>query len=340
MTRPSGTTAGDTDAIKGDRRLIRRHDQFAKLLLDLPGNADAFLRERLPAAVVACLMADPATDRSESFVDPALAEHRGDRVFSLATLDGEPLLIWTMVEHKSSPEGDTLVQILGCLSGAATRGARRRRNPDGTVWIVPAAVFAIVLYHGADRWSLPTTLGNAYGMHAEMRAAGPLDFGYSLVDLSALPDAELSRHPELQAGLLMLKYATRDDDPDVTLDRLLGAAALIDLTVIRIVVRYLFKSGDAHYRERLRAALGRVLPGQEDRIMPTIGEWYEAEGYAKGKHETLAKTLLLIIENRFGAASETVEEKVRSATVEDLDRWTRAIFKAPSLEAMFSDPMH
>jgi hypothetical protein len=116
------------------------------------------------------------------------------------------------------------------------------------------------------------------------------------------------------------------------------------LTVIRIVVRYLFKSGDAHYRERLRAALGRVLPGQEDRIMPTIGEWYEAEGYAKGRVEGekngQAKTLLLIIENRFGAASETIEEKVRSATVEDLDRWTRAIFKAPSLEAMFSDSLH
>jgi hypothetical protein len=340
MTQLSGTAAGDTGSPKRDRRLIRRHDQFAKLLLDMPGNADAFLRERLPAAVVTRLTAEPATDRSESFVDPALAELRGDRVFSLATLDGEPLLVWTAVEHKSSPEGDSLVQILGCLTGTATRGARRRRNPDGTVWVIPAAVFAIILYHGTDRWSLPTTLGDAYGMPDEMLAAGPLNFGYSLVDLSALPDAELSRHPELQAGLLMLKYATRDDDPDVTLDRLLGAAALIDLTVIRIVVRYLFKSGDAQYRLRLRAALGRVLPGQEERIMPTIGEWYEAEGYAKGKHETLTKTLLMFIEDRFGAVPYTVEEKVRSATVEDLDRWTRSILKAPSLEAIFADPMH
>lgn len=115
---------------------------------------------------------------------------------------------------------------------------------------------------------------------AEMRAAGPLDFGYSLVDLSALPDAELSRHPELQAGLLMLKYATRDDDPDVTLDRLLGAAALIDLTVIRIVVRYLFKSGDAHYRSvcgqhwagcyqgRRTGSCRRSVSGTRPRVMP------------------------------------------------------------------------
>ena len=133
MKPPNGTPTGETDTTKGDRRLIRRHDQFAKLLLDMPGNADAFLRERLPAAVVAKLTADPATDRSETFIDPALAEHRGDRVFSLATSSGEPLLIWTMVEHKSSPDADALVQILNYLTRTATRGARRRRNPDGTV---------------------------------------------------------------------------------------------------------------------------------------------------------------------------------------------------------------
>jgi hypothetical protein len=74
--------------------------------------------------------------------------------------------------------------------------------------------------------------------------------------------------------------------------------------------------------------------------MPTIGEWYEAEGYAKGERSGLTKTLLMIIQDRFGAVSEEAEEKVRSATVEELDRWTRAIFKAPSLEAMFADPLH
>jgi len=332
MTETTGMP-GDT---KGDRRLIRQHDQFAKLLLDLPGNADAFLRERLPAAVVANLTVEPATDRSETFVDPTLAELRGDRVFSLATSNGQPMLVWTMVEHKSSPDADALVQILGYLNGIAIRGARRRQNPDGTVWVVPVPVFAVILYHGADRWSLPTTLGAAYGMPPEMLAAGPLDFGYSLIDLAALPDAELSRHPELQAGLLMLKYATRDDDPDVTLDRLLGAAALISLTVVRIVVRYLFGSGDAMYRERLRVALGRVLPGQEEDLMPTIAESYIAEGKREGR----AETLLLIIEGWFGAVPEPIETRVRSATAEDLERWTRGIIKAHSLDAVFADPMH
>jgi hypothetical protein len=89
----------------GDRpRLIRRHDQFAKQLLDQKGLADVFLRERLPAALTARLTPEPASDRSESFVDATLAERRGDRVYSLALADGPQVLVWTMIEHKSAPD--------------------------------------------------------------------------------------------------------------------------------------------------------------------------------------------------------------------------------------------
>ncbi|EWY38095.1 hypothetical protein N825_15660 [Skermanella stibiiresistens SB22] len=348
--------AEPVDGGDGDRRLIRRHDQFAKRLLDHAGNADAFLRERLPPSLVARLSADPAMDRSESLIDPILAELRGDRVYSLATKDGFPVLVWAMVEHKSSPTTDFLLQTMGYLHGLAAGGAQRRVNADGTVWIVPAPVFAIVLYHGVDRWTLPPTLGAAYGLPEEMLRAGPLDFGYTLVDLANLPDAGLSGHAELQAGLLMLKYATRDDDPEVTLECLLGAAATIDLSIVRIVVRYLFGSGDAGHRNRLRSVLGRILPGQEDDIMPTIAESYIAEGevkgHAKGMAEGLAEGLaegelkgraalfIRILEQRFGEVPDAVDLKVRTATIADIDRWIGRILEASSPEAVINDPAH
>ena len=80
----------------------------------------------------------------------------------------------------------------------------------------------------------------------------------------------------------MLKYATRDDDPEITLERLLGAAAVVGVTIVRIVVRYLFGVGGVTHLVRLRTVLGRVIPGQEDEIMPTIGAAYVAEEDAKG----------------------------------------------------------
>jgi len=129
--------------------LSRPHDAFCKMLLDRPGNADALLRERLPSALVAGLSDRPALDRSAEFIDPDLARNATDRVYMLETLHGESLLIYVTVEHKSRPGREILIQTLRTLSGVAQRAAVERRNPDGTVWLVPAVVLRLVIYNGA-----------------------------------------------------------------------------------------------------------------------------------------------------------------------------------------------
>jgi len=337
--RGTGGMTDDTDA-GGGQRLVRNHDQFAKRLLDQPGNADAFLRERLPEGVAARLTAAPAVDRSESFVDPLLAEHRGDRVYALETDTGTPILVWALIEHKSGPEPDGLIQTLAGLTGIATRGAVRRENPDRTVWQVPAPVFAVVLYHGARRWTLPRSLAEAYGLPAELAAAGLLDFRYTLVDLGAVPDAELSRHPPLQAGLLVLKYAARDDDPMATLERLVAAAAGLGLTAVVLVVRYLFKASEFADRARLRAVLARILPGQEDEVVSTVAQELMAEGEAKGlvrgKAEGKADMLLRLLGRRFGPVAPEVAARVRAADDAQLDVWADRVLDAETLEAVFA----
>jgi len=342
----------DTDA-DGGRRLVRNHDQFAKQLLEQPGHADAFLRERLPQGVAARLTAAPAVDRSESFIDPLLGEHRGDRVFSLETDTGTPILVWTMIEHKSRPEPDGLIQTLTGLAGIAARGAVRRENPDRSVWRAPAPVFAVVLYHGARRWTLPMSLAEAYGLPAELVGAGLLDFRYTLVDLGTIPDAELSRHPPLQAGLLVLKYAVRDDDPMQTLERLVAAAAGAGLTEVVLVVRYLFKASEFADRTRLRQVLARILPGQEDEVMSTVAQELMAEGEAKGlvkgraegraegrvegRAEGKVDILLRLLGRRFGPVAPEIAARVRAADAGQLDIWADRVLDAETLDAVFAE---
>ncbi len=55
-------------------KLIHRHDQFFKRLLDKPGTAGALLRERLPADVAARLTDDPPELVPGSFVPKELVE--------------------------------------------------------------------------------------------------------------------------------------------------------------------------------------------------------------------------------------------------------------------------
>jgi hypothetical protein len=332
----------------GDRpRLIRRHDQFAKQLLDQSGLADIFLRERLPAALTARLTPEPASDRSESFVDPTLAERRGDRVHSLALADGPQVLVWAMIEHKSAPDPDSILQTLGYVAGLATRAATRIEMPNGSLCLIPAPVFAVILYHGERPWPLPTILGPAYRLPPDTASIGLLDFSYTLVDLGAIPDAELSHDPELQAGLLVLKYATRDDDPATTLERLLAAAAGAGLTVVAIAVRYLLGAGTFD-RAHLRATLARVLPGQEDNMLSQAALEIMAESRAEGMAQGLsqgisrgkADLLLRLMRRRFDNIPPTIEQRVLMAEGDDLDRWGEAVLDASTIEDVFSTPRH
>ncbi len=326
------------DATADGPRLIQRHDQFAKQLLDQPGCADAFLRERLPGMVVARLSAAPAVDRSETFIDPLLAEHRGDRVFALETADGEPFLVWTLIEHKSSPESDTLIQMLTTLCGIAARGARRHKEADGTVKIVPAAVYPILLYHGTRPWTLPLSLGEAYRLPADLVTERLPNFWYTLVDLGITPDAELSNFPSLQAGLLVLKYATRDDDPLTTLERLIAVAAEVGLTLVVLVVKYLFKTSSVD-RTRLRTVLKGILPGQEDDVMLTIEQeiiaevrpGFLAEGEARGKAEMFLRQL----RRRNKTLPSGIEDRVRAAGIDQLDEWSERLFDGEPLTEIF-----
>ena len=137
------------------------------------------------------------------------------------------------------------------------------------------------------------------------------NFWYTLVDLGGLSDAELSHFPPLQAGLLVLKYATRDDDPVATLERLIAAAAGVGLTTVVLVVRYLFKASDGMDRTRLRKVLKRILPGQEEdvlsiaaqEIIAEVRPKFLAEGEAKGRAEGEARgkanMLIRLIRHRF-----------------------------------------
>jgi len=259
-----------------------------------------------------------------------------------------PILVWTMIEHKSRPEPDGLIQTLTGLAGIAARGAVRRENPGRTVWQVPAPVFAVVLYHGARRWTLPTALAEAYDLPADLVGAGLLDFRYTLVDLGTIPDAELSRHPPLQAGLLVLKYAMRDDDPMDTLERLVEAAAMVGLTAVVLVVRYLFKASDVIDRERLQAVVSRILPGQGDEVVTTIAQELMAEGEAKGlvkgraegrlegRAEGKVDMLLRQLGRRFGPVAPEVAARVRAADNAQLDVWADRVLDAETLEAVFA----
>jgi hypothetical protein len=58
-----------------------------------------------------------------------------------------------------------------------------------------------------------------------------------------------------------------------------------------------------------------------------------AEGEAKGE----AKTLLKLLNAKFGTVPETLVARVQSASVDELDAWVDRVLDAPTLDAVFAN---
>ncbi len=97
-------------------RLIRRHDQFFKRLLERDGTAGALLRERLPPAVAGNdLVPTHRNSSADSFVSRELQGHQTDRLYRARMVDGEIAFIYALIEHKSSPDLNVTLQLLGYM---------------------------------------------------------------------------------------------------------------------------------------------------------------------------------------------------------------------------------
>jgi hypothetical protein len=109
-------------------RLFHRHDAYFKRLLDQPGTALALLRERLPAVVARRLVDEEPESLPTSFISDDLEERRPDRLYLTRTREGQPVLVYTLVEHKSSPDHRTSFWVTMprfCNGGTSGRGAMR-----------------------------------------------------------------------------------------------------------------------------------------------------------------------------------------------------------------------
>ena len=61
------------------------------------------------------------------------------------------------------------------------------------------------------------------------------------------------------------------------------------------------------------------------------------EGYARGKAEGKAQTLIRLVRRRFGPASEQVIARIEGARAAELDQWIDRVLDARSLAELFGE---
>ena len=84
--------------------------------------------------------------------------------------------------------------------------------------------------------------------------------------------------------------------------------------------------------EAVRRAFADHVGAQTAGVVMSIADRLIEQGHAKGKQEGMRDALLRVLAGRFGPLPDPVVEKVRSATVDQLDAWIGRAGTAPSPE--------
>ncbi len=329
------------------------HDALFRSALADPSRADTFVRESLPKEVAAELAETPVQVVDGTFIEPALREIRSDMLFKARLRLGGDAYLFVLIEHKSVPDPDIHLQLLGYMLEiwrrhvGSAKGRALRLPP-----IVP-----VVVYNGSREWRIPLSLRDCIagtGESAEMSRS----FTYRLRDLVREDSGALSRDGVLNALLSLLRSVYRNAPPGPLLRSVLPAlggdrglvmqafAYILRTTNLtpEAVVRAVRDSVGQEMEEEVRTAADilierGVAKGLERGRTEGLSEGRAAglsEGRAAGLAEGRTTTLLRLLSRRFGEVPPAVRTRVLAASGRELDAWTDAVLEADSLDSVLA----
>ena len=209
-------------------------------------------------------------------------------------------------------------------------------------------VLPIVLYNGKPRWYAATNIAQLIDAPPGKLSDFTPHFGYLLLDEGSIDESGPFALKNLAAALFRLEKSRTAMGMEQTL------AALID---------WLADPAQNSLRRAFTVWIKRVLlpnrlPGVnlpqlenlleiKTMLAETVIEWTEQwkqdglqqglqQGLQEGRQEGEVAVLERLLTNRFGSLPEHTRLRLHSATVDQIEHWTDAIFGATTLEAVFT----
>lgn len=332
--------------------LTNPHDKFFKAVFSQKEVAIDFLRQYLPADVIALLEPESLEYVKESFVDPHLREFFSDLVFTVSLKTGAPGRVSILLEHKSYQEPLTAFYLLRYIQNGWEQTLTRppsERFPT----IIP-----VVLYHGPTTWNAGTWLHDLVTYPEALHACLP-DFQYFLWDATAYPDDTITGIAVLQAVLLLFKHIFHPDRLRERLPYIFGL--LTDVLTARsgrdffmTVIIYILNasSADTLTYDDVKRAVDEAFPRIGGTIMPTIADVLRQEGREQGLEQGLKQGLtqgalqtgreavLEILEIRFGRIPATLAKQIQAlddpAFLKHLHRQALQVDSLEAFEALLA----
>ncbi len=321
----------------------RPHDALFKSAFEAPADAAGLLRELLPAALRDLIAWDTLHGESGSFVDPALADHHSDLLFSARLRTIPSVLIQVLLEHQSTADPGMPLRTLSYRTRVWNR--LRKERPEARL----PPVLAVLVSHVPGGWTTSRSLDDMFdpsvlaipGLSASIPRSSLI-----IDDLAGLSNEDLKARAlaAFQKLALWLLRDARDprrllDSFDTWVDAFAEAErapAGIDATTT--LLTYMFRVIDPVHHDELRAKIHQLGPHAEETAMTIAEQWHE-EGRKEGREEGRIAALRSQLIAKFGsqALDATYEARLRAATPAAVDQYLQRVLVADSPAAVFED---
>jgi len=321
MNNPSEPDPLQSSDSPRDERIQSPHDRIVNQTLQQIDAARALILGHFPATITRHLKLDTLTAVDTNFIDPNLRRRFADRLFSVEVddevvanlgLKSNRVYILILIDHKSSDDPQTLIQMLGYIVRIWEKGLA---NGEPLSPILPW-----VIYNGIGPWRAARSLAELLPVPDAWRRYVPA-LELSILDIGRMDDTAMTGHPNLQVTLTLLKYG-RGPSLEAALRSLFAmlsqvltaqqASQLLD--TIRV---YAMSVNPSVGEEKISDLVSEFWPVQPepgsvaDQLIKKGEARGEALGIARGKAEGKAEErsrTIRVLQSILGIAESTDEE--------------------------------
>ncbi|MCP4698729.1 MAG: Rpn family recombination-promoting nuclease/putative transposase, partial [Gammaproteobacteria bacterium] len=165
------------------------HDRFFRGAFSQPAVAAGFFRAYLPAELLQSLRMDSLSLCKDTFIEKELRDFRSDLLYQANWQGEQQGWLYLLLEHKSSPERWTGLQLQNYLHQIWTLHLKQAQDNKKTRFL--PSIVPLVLYHGAAAWTPPRQFKDLLQLQDSALAPYQLQFEYLLCNLSDLSAREL-----------------------------------------------------------------------------------------------------------------------------------------------------
>jgi Putative transposase, YhgA-like/Domain of unknown function (DUF4351) len=301
------------------------HDRGYRLLFSHPEFVEDLLRGFVREPWVEELDFSSLERLPEAYVSYGLDDRHGDLVWKVRWRE-QTLYVYLVLEFQSTDERFMALRLLVYIVLLYQELIRRGDLLPGD--LLPP-VLPLLLYNGERPWTAPLTLRELIAEVPPSLAHYLPDLRYFLLDERRLPMADLSREPNLVAGLVQLeRSAGLEDVPGVLEQMLPGIRGAEHRHVRRAIASWL--------RARLPAAeISEDLLELTVMLEENVKKWLR-EREEMGRQRGEADLLLRQADRKFGGLDETQRARIESADSEQLLEWGERLLNARRPEDLFA----